>query len=541
MTPPTVGTALVRRLEAHGVDTVFGIPGVHTVELYRGLAGSRIRHVTARHEQGCGFMADGYARASGRPGVVFVITGPGLTNTLTAMGQARADSVPMLVVSGVNTRESLGRGLGHLHELPDQQGLTAKVALSSTRLDGANALSETVDAAFRLMAETRPGPTHIELPLDLAGQPAHEAWDAAPPTQARRPALPTEDIESAAARLSSARRPVILAGGGARAVAERLRELAERLDAPVVQTVNARGVLHAHPLSVPASPSLNAVRALLAEADCVLALGTELGQTDYDMYATETMPELPGLIRVDLCAEQLARHPAELSLHGTVEEAVSGLLSRIEVGQPRDGAARAARTREAAQAELTDEQRQQLTLLEAARDALPGAIFAGDSTQLIYTGNLYYDHDRPGGWFNAATGFGALGYGIPAAIGAQIACPDAPVLCLTGDGAAQFVLAELMTAVDEKLPIVFLVWNNRGYGEIAVSMQDAGVKVIGCDPTPPEFRAVATSCGIPHLACPARPDALGTAVADAHARARAEQRPVIIEIETPPMRRGKEA
>ncbi|MEP4560243.1 MAG: thiamine pyrophosphate-binding protein, partial [Nitratireductor sp.] len=129
----TVGEALVRLLEAHGVDTVFGIPGVHTIELYRGLAGSPIRHVTPRHEQAAGFMADGYARATGRPGVALLITGPGLTNAITAIAQARADSVPMLVISGVNRLDSLGRGLGHLHELPDQRALMRSVCLMSER------------------------------------------------------------------------------------------------------------------------------------------------------------------------------------------------------------------------------------------------------------------------------------------------------------------------------------------------------------------------------------------------------------------------
>src|SRR6201995_1005252 len=133
----TLGEELITLLEAHGVDTVFGIPGVHTVELYRGLARSNIRHVTPRHEQGAGFMADGYARASGRPGVAFVITGPGLTNTITGMGQARADSGPMLVISGVNATPTLGQGLGYLHELPDQRGMMEKVALFSHRVTDA--------------------------------------------------------------------------------------------------------------------------------------------------------------------------------------------------------------------------------------------------------------------------------------------------------------------------------------------------------------------------------------------------------------------
>ncbi|MEY8843219.1 thiamine pyrophosphate-dependent enzyme, partial [Cribrihabitans sp. XS_ASV171] len=325
---------------------------------------------------------------------------------------------------------SLGRGFGHLHELPDQRALAEQVALTSMRIDTAGTVAGTVDAAFRRMAEARPGPAHIELPLDLAGEPA-QADDAAAPAPLTSPAFAAEDLDTAARQLSAAQRPVILAGGGARQSDDALRALAEKLDAPVIQTVNARGLLHGHPLSVPASPSLKAVRTLLAQADCVLALGTELGQTDYDMYATGAMPALPGLIRVDICADQLVRHPAALRLHCRVAEAVSGLLSRIEPRLAHKGGASAAATREAAQAELTGEQRSQLAMLEAMRDALPGALFVGDSTQLIYTGNLYYDHDRPGGWFNAATGFGALGYGIPAAIGAQIACPDAPVLCLT--------------------------------------------------------------------------------------------------------------
>ena len=165
----TIGEALVRDLEARGVRVVFGIPGVHTVELYRGLGGSKIRHVTPRHEQGAGFMADGYARVSGNPGVAFVITGPGVTNTLTPMGQARADSVPILVISGVNRLASLGKGLGHLHELPDQRGMTALVARSSERVEKAGDLAGALDRAFAGFATARPGPAHIEVPLDVMG------------------------------------------------------------------------------------------------------------------------------------------------------------------------------------------------------------------------------------------------------------------------------------------------------------------------------------------------------------------------------------
>ncbi len=130
----TCGEFLVKQLEAWGVETVFGIPGVHTVELYRGLPGSRIRHVTPRHEQGAGFMADGYARVTGKPGVCFIITGPGMTNILTAMAQAYADSIPMLVISSVNERARLAHGNGYLHELPNQRNLVGNVCAFSHTL-----------------------------------------------------------------------------------------------------------------------------------------------------------------------------------------------------------------------------------------------------------------------------------------------------------------------------------------------------------------------------------------------------------------------
>ena len=532
----TIGEALVRRLEAHGVDTVFGIPGVHTVELYRGLATSPIRHVTPRHEQGAGFMADGYARASGKPGVALVITGPGLTNTLTPMAQARADSVPILVISGVNVLSSLGKGLGHLHELPDQSALAAKVAHDSTRVTTANSLAGAVDRAFARMAEGRPGPTHIEVPLDVAGQ-AHDGPIAAPSA----PQQPTESIDrisAAADRLRRAERPVILVGGGATAAAGDIRKLAERLGAPVVLTTNARGHMHGHALVIPASPSLPPVRHLIEGADCVLAIGTELGQTDYDMEFTGSLPQFAGLVRMDICREQLARTPAEIALHSAAAPGVAALLAALEGHEASGtgGAERAQDIRARAFASLTAEQQAQVGFLDAARAVLPNALFVGDSTQLIYAGNLYYDHDRPGGWFNAATGYGALGYGIPAAIGAALASPDTPVLCITGDGGAQFVLPELMTAADENLPVIFLIWNNRGFGEIAVSMEDAGVEVVGCDPTPPDFALVAASCGMPYALCAETPEALTEALR----RAADTQGPSVIEIRTAKMTRKTE-
>jgi acetolactate synthase-1/2/3 large subunit len=520
----TLGEALIHLLEAHGVDTVFGIPGVHTVELYRGLARSKIRHVTPRHEQGAGFMADGYARASGKPGVAFVITGPGLTNTLTAMGQARADSVPMLVISGVNATDTLGKGLGHLHELPDQHGMMAKVALSSRRIDKADELPGALADAFALFASARPGPVHIEIPTDVMVVPA----DGLSPkfANAAPPAPDGALIAKAAALAAKAMRPVIFAGGGARAAEAALKRLAEALDAPVVLTTNARGLLHAHPLAVPASPSFKSVRKMVEEADLAIAVGTELGPTDYDMYGDDGFRLPENFVRIDIDAEQLARHPTTVAIQADARAGLDALLAAL-AGKTlqADGAGRAAAARTAARAELSPAMQAQLDAVETIRDTLPGAIIVGDSTQPVYAGNLCYDHDRPGGWFNAATGFGALGYGPPAAIGAALAVPDATVVCLSGDGGFQFSLPELGAAVEASAPVIFVVWNNSGYREIETSMRNVGVEPVGVSPAPPDFAGIAEAYGIPaeRLASPADlPDALQ--------RARAAKRPYMIEI-----------
>ncbi|RBI73089.1 hypothetical protein DQW77_09555 [Roseovarius sp. TE539] len=526
----TVGEELVLALRDRGVEVVFGIPGVHTIELYRGLAESGIRHVTPRHEQGAGFMADGYARVCGKPGVCFVITGPGLTNTITPMAQARADSVPMLIVSSVNRLASLGKGLGHLHELPDQHGLAASVAVSARQVLAPAALHDTIDDLWRSTTEARPGPSHLEVPIDLL-EALHEAPAravAAPrPQKSRDGAL----VEQAARHLGAADRPVILAGGGAKRAEEALRGVAEALDAPVIQTVNARGLMHRHPLIVPASPSLRPVRDLIAGADAVLAVGTELGPTEYDIYATGEMAPMTGLVRIDICPDQLSRVDARISIAADAAAGLDGLIEFLPADRTRldrGGSERAADARQAAWSGLEPDMRMAVDILETLRQGVPGAIIVGDSAQPVYAGNLYYDHDRPGGWFNAATGYGALGYAIPAAIGAALAAPEEPVICLTGDGGAQFSIAELMTARDEDLPIIFLVWNNHGYLEIEKAMRAAEVSVVGCDPTPPEFAAIARACRIPYQACTATPADLARTLSELRASG---DGPVMIEID----------
>jgi acetolactate synthase-1/2/3 large subunit len=494
---PTLGERLVEWLEAYGIDTVFGIPGVHTVEMYRGLAASGIHHVTPRHEQGAGFMADGYARVSGRPGVAFVITGPGLTNIATAMAQAYGDSVPMLVVSAVNARGALGMEAGDLHEVRRQGLIAAQCAAFSHTVMTPGELPAVLARAWAVFEGARPRPVHIEIPRDLFSVEAGEVAFARP-APPHRPAPGAAGLAGAVRSLSAAKRPLILTGGGARWAADGVGALAERLGAPVVMTTNARGILaEGHPLAVPASPSLEAIRRLIREADVVLALGTEIGRTDYDMYDRSPF-DVPGrLVRVEIDPEQMYRGAApDIALLGDTGEGVAALLAALGRGDPApEGAARAGAARAGALEEIGAEYRATVSFVEMVRDALPEAAIFGDSTQAIYAGNLYYAAPGPNRWFNAATGYGALGYGLPAAIGAARAT-GRPVVCIAGDGGLQFALAELGAAIEEGLPLIVLVWNNQGYGEIKSYMVERQITPVGVDLHTPDFVAIAKAYGM---------------------------------------------
>src|SRR3984957_17014448 len=317
-----LGQYLIDALAAQGVRHVFGIPGVHNLELYRGLANGPIRHISGRHEQGLGFMADGYARVSGRPGVCFTITGPGLTNIVTAMGQAYGDSIPLLVISSQNRLGENGGGGGFLHELQNQRAVARGVAALSFSIESPAELPLALEQAFAKFASSRPRPVYIEIPLDVLAADASECPLPKPIAITPRPTASL--IESAAARLRTAQRPVILAGGGAVRAAAELRTLAERLDAPVVMTANARGLLPpGHPLAVPMSPMLAPVRALVAAGDVVLAVGTEFGPTDYSINLKADFPNPPQLIRIDIDAEQLTRGATPVvGLHGEAKATV---------------------------------------------------------------------------------------------------------------------------------------------------------------------------------------------------------------------------
>jgi len=492
----STGVYLTRLLKTYGVEVVFGIPGVHTVELYRGLDGSGLRHVTPRHEQGAGFMADGYARASGKPGVCFIISGPGMTNIVTAMGQAYGDSIPMLVISTVNAHGRMGSGEGWLHELPNQSGLVAGVSAFSRTVNRPEELAPALAQAFAVFDSARPRPVHIELPINVMLADASHLEVPSVPPRLRRPAPPTEDIAAAAAALNGAKSPLILAGGGAVRSAAKLRELAEVLDAPVVMTTNARGILPPdHPLGVNLTPSMPQTRALVAASDVVLALGTEMGPTDYDFYEDGGFAVPGRLIRVDIDPAQIMRgYMPSLGLVGDVTEALVTLTPLVAPRPGRAGAERA-RTANAGCAALPGPLRANLRILDLIRDTLPEALIVGDSTQLVYAGNTAFAASVPGGYFNSATGFGTLGYGLPAAIGAALGAPNRPVVALVGDGGLQFSSAELASAVEAKASIIMMLHDNSGYGEIKSYMQSLDIPTLGVDILTPDLAGIARACG----------------------------------------------
>ena len=531
----TCGEVLVKLLEAYGVEQVFGIPGVHTVELYRGLAGSSINHVTPRHEQGAGFMADGYARTSGKPGVCFIITGPGMTNITTAMGQAYGDSIPMLVISSVQSRSQLGGGRGKLHELPNQSAMVAGVAAFSHTLMSAAELPAVLARAFAVFQAGRPRPVHIEIPLDVLVENADALLASQPVSIARAGAAPVA-IQLMGQRLAQAKRPLILAGGGAIDAAPALQQLAERLGAPVALTINAKGMLPAaHPLLIGSTQSLVATRALVAEADVVLAIGTELAETDYDITFAGGF-EIPGvLLRIDIDPDQTVRNYAPaLALVADARVAAEALLAELGALPARGaewGAARVSRLQAQLASDWDAPTRAQTHFLQTLFDVLPDAVCVGDSTQPVYTGNLTFNPDQPRRWFNSSTGYGTLGYALPAAVGAWLGRRSGgqaggPVLCLIGDGGLQFTLSELASAVEARTPIILLLWNNQGYGEIKKYMLNRAIEPVGVDIYTPDFIGVAKAMGCAALAVEGEGQ-LRAALASAADR----QGPTLIEID----------
>jgi 5-guanidino-2-oxopentanoate decarboxylase len=496
----SVGGYLAELLSINGIDTVFGIPGVHNLELYRGLAATDIRHVLVRHEQGAGFAADGFARMSGRPAAAFVISGPGLTNIMTAVAQAYSDSVPLLVVASAPVGASFTKQWGVLHELNDQAALAAGVFGVARSARSAEDVRDHLRLCLSSLRTGRPRPAYLEIPLDvLAEQTSLEAQRFADAPSLPQPAAGS--IDAAARLLGGAARPLIIAGGGARRAAPELRRLVEALDCPLVTTAAGKGVLpESHKASFGASLPYPSVQKLILDADVVLAVGTELSETD--VYTATRLPLGGRLIRIDVDPVKLAdQYGAEVCLWSDAGAALQSIHQALLRAQ---GAARSgwlttlggsAAIRSALRSGLDPKARAWWSALRAIKAALPedGVVFS-DMTQIAYCGNYAYPVENPGQWFHPS-GYGTLGFALPAAIGAKISSPTRSVIALAGDFGLQFTVAELMTAVEESLSLPIVVWNNAALGQIRDDMVAADIPQLGVIARNPDFVALARACG----------------------------------------------
>jgi thiamine pyrophosphate-dependent acetolactate synthase large subunit-like protein len=493
MTTITCGEATMRLLEAYGVTTVFGIPGVHTLDFCRGL-GEGIRHVQVRNEQGAGFMAEGWARATGQPGVALVISGPGVTNAATALGQCYADSLPLLLISAEADSRTIGKGWGVLHEVTEQRRASEPLTALSATAHRASDVPELLARAFSIFASGRPRPVHISLPIDVQAERVSDDWvRVAPPG---RPAGVGDQIASAAELLKSASRPVIMTGGGASEAAADLTEIAECLGAIVVASTAGKGIVpDDHPLSLSASTVRPEVQAFLAEADVILAVGTELSETDSFV---ERMPLDGKLIRIDIDPAKITDvYPATIGIVSDAAPAIGALKDELSghIANARGAAeARAKELRADITANLTLSERQHVTLLNLlARIAPPETVWSGDACQLVYTGAFAMPARAPRRWFYPA-GYCALGNALPNAIGAKLARPGAPVAVLAGDGGFMFTMPELVTAAELGLALPVIIWENGGLKQIQDDMDARGIARVGVEGINPDFAALAKAC-----------------------------------------------
>ncbi|RMA80252.1 5-guanidino-2-oxopentanoate decarboxylase [Umboniibacter marinipuniceus] len=482
------GQAMVKLLESYGVDTVFGIPGVHNLELYRGLAESPIRHVLSRHEQGAGFMADGYARTTGKAGVAFVITGPGVSNIATAIGQAFSDSIPMLVVSSVNESWSLGKGAGRLHESKEQLDFTRPVTALSARASSPSEAEQLIHQAFAIFSSARPRPVHIEVPLDILALPVTEMWTAKELPQ--RPAHLVE-LERALALVNSAKKPMIIAGGGAVVAAAELQQLAETIAAPVFTSVAAKGVLPStHSLLAGSLLCVEPGWQMIAEADCVIAVGTELADTDFWRDRIEISANL---IRIDVDPEKMTGiYPAKVAMVADSVITLRALNNQLAVREKAAAEERVRQLRAALQDNLPLMYQSHQQVLAAIRDGLsPATVISTDMTQLAYSGNIFYSVEQPNKWLHP-TGYGTLGYALPSAIGAAIGEP-LPVVVLVGDGGLQYTINELATAAEylSEQSFIVLMWNNSRLGQIWDDMELRNIEPVAVAMHNPDFELLA--------------------------------------------------
>jgi acetolactate synthase I/II/III large subunit len=489
----TGGGALVQALIDHEVDTVFGLPGAQIYGLFDALAQANgsIRTIGARHEQGAAYMAYGYARASGRPGVYTVVPGPGMLNTGAALLTAYGANAPVLCLTGQVTSDYLGRERGQLHELRDHLGVLRALTKWAERVEHPTQAPLLVARAFQEMLSGRQGPVALEAPWDFFTRRAHV------PTVHRLPRLPNpepdcDQIEAAARALAAARLPMIFVGGGALEASAAITELAEALVAPVVSFRAGRGVVSdAHPMGLTVASGA----CLWPRCDVAIAIGTRFEVPDMRWHHR---PRDLKLIRIDIDPAEMRRLPVDIGIVADAERAVRALLPELS----SQGVRRSRRAEEIAEAKQAAAKavlkvQPQIDYLNVIRNVLPAdGFFVDEVSQVGFTSWFAFPVYQPRTF--VSSGYqGTLGFGFPTALGVKMAFPHRAVVSITGDGGFMFAVQELATAVQYGINLVTVIFNNESYGNVRRDQQQqfAG-RLIGADLVNPDFVRLAESFGV---------------------------------------------
>jgi acetolactate synthase-1/2/3 large subunit/5-guanidino-2-oxopentanoate decarboxylase len=489
-------------LKSRGVEVIFGIPGVHNQEMYRGLQEAGITHVLARHEQGAGFMADGYARATGRPGVAYVITGPGLCNIMTPMGQAYSDSVPLLVVSSCLDEVAARRG--QLHQMKDQAGAAAAVCDWSHEARTPQAVYGLIDRAFTEFSCQRARPKHIQVPI--AALEAEAPLPPAVPSAALRPK--DVDVSEAAKMLRTACRPLFVFGGGAVRGWQAARSVLGRLGAASFTSYAGRGLCDpGDELHFGAGLARPGSAEQIAKADVAVLLGTDLAEVD--LWRDHLGHRAPAIV-VNIDPEVLASaEAADLPYLADAEGWLKQLDAALAGHERRSdwSAEEVARARIRWAGEVDAERPGIVPICAALRAALPeDTMIYSDMTQFAYVAKEVWPMSRPGLWHHPY-GFGTLGYATPAAIGGAVARRGAPTAAIIGDYGFHYTLQELGVAVELGLSLPIILWDNGKLKEIEDSMIRGQIAPNAVIARNPDFCALARAFGA-YAAAPSDLDAL---------------------------------
>ena len=490
-------------LERAGVEVVFGIPSVHNLPIYDAL-GRRgtIRAVTVRHEQTAAGAADGYARVSGRLGVLVTSTGPGAANAMGGLLEARVSGSPVLHLTGQIETRYLGLNRGFIHEVPDQASMLGSVSKQVVRVERAEEVASSVAGAIAAATTAPQGPVSVEIPIDL--QYAETAQDGWPPPvggegRAEREAAPAAWAE-AAERIGAARRPVIWAGGGAvRAGAEKeVAALARRIGAGVLTTPNARGVLpEDDPLSIGNLSWDEEVRELLGEADVLIGVGTRYQGPNTENWRM-TLPST--VVQIDVDPSVPARsYPATVEARGDAKEVLAFVLGQLEQEPHEENSSwreQVASVASRARTRLRAVIGPQSELLDALAGLLDEhTVVVKDSTIPAYTWGNRLLPVRRSRTAIMPNGF-AIGLGLAHSLGAAVANRPSPVICMVGDGGFMLTATELATIAQQQLPVVVIVFDDGGYG-ILRNIQDKQYgRRIGVDLGRPDFCGLARALGV---------------------------------------------